>query len=171
MNIKYLAYNKLLIMISFKQKRRLDKVNYEKIYVMHFEEEPNRTNNLVGKFHVKNSAQKMYEISFFNDCDKAQPTFKCSCPDNAKRGEKDKIVCKHICYMYLKVGRFFDLNFFRSNKLRKDQWGDMLCIARNLNNKNEFKEEYTIDEELRSICDNVKLENVEDMNVNDPSIV
>ena len=154
-------------MISFKQKRRLDKVNYEKIYVMHFEEEPNRTNNLVGKFHVKNSAQKMYEISFFNDCDK--PTFKCSCPDNAKRGEKDKIVCKHICYMYLKVGRFFDLNFFRSNKLRKDQWGDMLCIARNLNNKNEFKQEYTIDEELRSICDNVKLENVEDMN--DPSIV
>ena len=158
-------------MISFKQKRRLDKVNYEKIYVMHFEEEQQKTNNIVGKFHVKNSAQKMYEISFFNDNDKAHPTFKCSCPDNAKRGEKDKIVCKHICYLYLKVGRFFDLNFFRSNKLRKDQWGDMLCIARNLNNKNEFKEEYTIDEELRSICDNVKLESVSDMNVNDPSIV
>jgi uncharacterized Zn finger protein len=168
LNIKYLVHTKLLvIMISFKQKRRLDKVNYEKIYVMHFEEEQNKTNNLVGKFHVKNSVQKMYEISFFNDSDKMQPTFKCSCPDNAKRGEKDKIVCKHICYMYLKVGRFFDLNFFRSNKLRKDQWGDMLCIARNLNNKNEFKEEYTIDEELRSICDDIKLENVSD----DPSIV
>jgi hypothetical protein len=154
-------------MISFKQKRRLDKVNYEKIYVMHFEEEQNRTNNLVGKFHVKNSAERMYEISFFNDSDKTHPTFKCSCPDNAKRGEKDKIVCKHICYMYLKVGRFFDLNFFRSNKLRKDQWADMLSIARNLNNKNEFKDEYIIDEELRSICDNVKLENIGD----DPSIV
>ena len=43
----------------------------------------------------------------------------------------------------------------------------MLCIAQNLKNKNEFKQEYTIDEELRSICDNVKLENVGD----DPSIV
>ena len=158
-------------MISFKQKRRLDKVNYEKIYVMHFEEEQNKTNNLVGKFHVKNSVQKMYEISFFNDSDKTQPTFKCSCPDNVKRGVKDKIACKHICYMYLKVARFFDLNFFRSNKLRKDQWGDMLCIAQNLKNKNEFKEEYTIDEELRSICDNVKLESVDDPNINDPSIV
>ena len=37
--------------------------------------------------------------------------------------------------------------------------------------KNEFKEEYTIDEELRSICNDIKLENVGDMNVDDPSIV
>lgn len=146
-------------MISFKQKRRLDKVNYEKIYVLHFEEETDKTKNIVGKFHVVNSAQKMYEISFFRDCDnKAQPTFRCSCPDNAKRGEKDNIICKHICYMYLKVGRFFDLNFFRSKKLRKDQFGDMLCIARNFTHKNEFKEEYIVEQELSNTWSDVNLD-------------
>jgi uncharacterized Zn finger protein len=149
-------------MISFKQKRRLDKVNYENIYVMHFEEEKDKSKGIVGKFHVLNSAQKMYEISFLNDNNKNEPTFLCSCPDHSKR--KDKIVCKHICYMYLKVGKFFDLNFFRSNKLRKDQWGDMCNIAYSLKDKNDYKEEYIVNEELKNKYKEIKIENSHTIN-------
>jgi hypothetical protein len=61
--------------------------------------------------------------------------------------------------MYLKVGKFFDLNFFRSNKLRKDQWGDMCNIAYSLKDKNDYKEEYIVNEELKKKYDEIKIEN------------
>lgn len=155
-------------MISSDQKKRIDKIYKEKIYFLNFEKKdcPNNSDekHLKGVFYISGSTRNVYDVSFFDKKD--EKTFACNCPDHKLRGMSDKLVCKHICFLYLKVGKFLDVNFFENNKLREDQWEDLYEKMNHLQ-ENRSGMSDVINDELLSKFDSMSLMKDSDKDVVD----
>ncbi len=44
-------------------------------------------------------------------------SLKCSCPDSNSHAKKAGVVCKHICFIYIKICKGVDMDFFEKKKL------------------------------------------------------
>jgi hypothetical protein len=100
--------------INYEQNKRINKIYNEKFYFIDFKK--NTINNLIGTLYISGSTKNVYEIEFYNKNNKK--SFACNCPDNNMR---NKYACKHICFVYYKIGRFIDDIFFKFLKLTDEQ--------------------------------------------------
>ena len=87
--------------MNFEQKKRFDKVFNEEFYLLNYE------NN---KFNISGSTKNVYTVDFFtctdqNNINTKYGSFYCNCPDMKSHARKNNVYCKHICFIYKKIGK------------------------------------------------------------------
>ncbi len=99
----------------------------DRIYLASYE--PNtdmrgRNAELEGTFTVlgsiRNGNRESYTIKWYKHVS-ARPSFWCNCPDHKFNSGKKNMVCKHICFLVVRVGRIFDQDFFTNKSLTEEQ--------------------------------------------------
>jgi hypothetical protein len=97
---------------------------YSKIYLSGYNpntETTGKKKNLIGTvkvlgtFSEKKQAREEYEIRLHKDEPKGM--FWCSCSDHKFNSTKKNIVCKHICFLICKIGKFLKPDIFANKKL------------------------------------------------------
>lgn len=90
-------------MISEQQKKRIDKLDIDEFYLIGFD----------GKeILMTGSTKNVYKVTLSND-----GSLSCNCPDSETHAKRLKVMCKHICFIYLKICKSTDLSFFNTKKL------------------------------------------------------
>jgi hypothetical protein len=93
-------------MVSVHQQKRIDKLNSDEFYLIGFD----------GKdILMTGSTQNVYKITLNEN-----NSLSCNCPDNETHAKKLNVLCKHICFIYLKICKSTDLNFFTEKKLTNE---------------------------------------------------
>jgi hypothetical protein len=96
-------------MISANQQKRIDKLNEDEFYLIGFD----------GKEILMTGSKKdVYTINLGED-----GSLKCNCPDSCNLAKKLGVVCKHICFIYIKICKGTDLSFFQKQKLTSTDIG------------------------------------------------
>lgn len=90
-------------MLSEHQQKRVNKLKEEEFYLIGFDGE---------KILMTGSKKDVYTVKFGED-----GALKCNCPDSCINSKKYDIVCKHVCFIYLKICKSIDLVFFETKKL------------------------------------------------------
>jgi hypothetical protein len=116
------------------QSKRFIKMFNEKHYLVDYKLSQN---DIV--FHISGSTQNIYTISCSNDGAEGGHGgvhgggqkgghFSCDCPDAKSWAKKHKVLCKHICFLVLRVSKLFDIispecqTFFETHKLTPEQF-------------------------------------------------
>ena len=88
---------------------RLNRIDYEKFYILNQKKEENK---LI--FDISGSTSNIYKVKLYL----LSKTIFCNCPD-AKTGAKyNNVICKHCCFILVKVFKLTDLeNYFETYKL------------------------------------------------------
>jgi hypothetical protein len=60
----------------------------------------------------------------------ASKSFECSCKDYKLHANKQKKVCKHICFIVCKFARIMDPHFFETKMLTREQFEHIVQSAR-----------------------------------------
>ena len=97
-------FNKLST-LSNQQYKRIMKLYNEDFYLL-----DNLDNST--KFKISGSTKNIYTITFNNTTNK----FWCDCPDMKLHCNKHDCVCKHICFMVIRVLKNLDLIYFSSKQ-------------------------------------------------------
>jgi hypothetical protein len=91
------------MVILDQQQKRIDKLNTDEFYLIGFD----------GKeILMTGSTKNVYKIIIQDDC-----SMHCNCPDSISHAKKFNVLCKHICFIYLKICKSTDLSFFNVKKL------------------------------------------------------
>lgn len=91
-------------MISAQQQKRINKLNEDEFYLIGFNEKK--------EILMTGSKKDVYTINIADD-----GHLSCNCPDSISWAKKFGIVCKHICFIYLKICKSEDMTFFERQKL------------------------------------------------------
>lgn len=95
------------------QLKRFNKLKQEEFYLLKFD------NN---KFYISGSTKNVYIVDWFqNNNNKTYGSFFCNCPDMKNHARKANIYCKHICFVYNKIGKFNRLNFYEDKWLSSEE--------------------------------------------------
>ena len=91
--------------MNIQQILRIDKIYYESIYLL------NKTDNIEGmEFDIAGSTNNIYKIQI----NFLTRKIICNCPDAKGWCKKNNIICKHCCFILLKVLKFLDYeNYFK----------------------------------------------------------
>lgn len=93
-------------MISAQQQKRIDKLNEDEFYLIGFD----------GKKEILMTGSKK-DVYTINIEDGGH--LNCNCPDSTSWAKKFGVVCKHICFIYMKICKSEDMTFFETQKLTK----------------------------------------------------
>lgn len=93
------------------QKKRMDKIYGEPLFLLTSPNEP-LDGRVAAMFSVSGSTGTPHSVSV-NTSGRAQ----CSCQDFRINSRKSSCVCKHICFVLVRVMGFTDLSFFRDGLL------------------------------------------------------
>jgi hypothetical protein len=96
-------------LLSSEQKTRIDKCNYESIYLL---ESIINNNDITLK--LSGSTLNIYTISIYNSI------ISCDCPD-FKKCKLKNIYCKHICFVICFIGKIYNYETFNRNILNKEE--------------------------------------------------
>jgi hypothetical protein len=89
-------------MISEQQQKRIDKLDTDEFYLIGYD----------GKeILLTGSTKNVYKVSLLDD-----NSMVCNCPDSETHAKKFKVLCKHICFIYLKICKSTDFSFFQKKK-------------------------------------------------------
>jgi|UniRef100_A0A6C0IV35 hypothetical protein len=93
------------------QTKRLDKIMYEKLFLIAVEYDGNST----CEVKVTGSTGNLYTVTIdvSKTTTQAFDVFSCNCPDSLKRAKDAKVLCKHSCFVLLRVMRL-PVEFFQN---------------------------------------------------------
>jgi hypothetical protein len=83
--------------MKYQQLNRIDKINYEPLYLLN---KTNENNKLT--FEISGSTNNIYKVQLYF----TSKMIYCNCPDAKKWCKLDNIICKHCCFILLKVLNF-----------------------------------------------------------------
>ena len=106
------------------QKSRLDKSLIENFFLLNSKFDSNK---LVLK--ISGSTFNIYTIEICN------LKINCDCSDNLIRCRSLGIFCKHICFVYKKIGKIEDNNFFINKVLTQTEYNQILNRLHDTENK------------------------------------
>jgi hypothetical protein len=106
-------------MLQEQQQKRVDKLNYEEFYLIGFTDKTNTDDN--SEILMTGSTKNVYKINL-----KKNGALNCDCPDSKSHAKKHNVVCKHICFIYLKICKSTDMNFFVNKKLTSLDIGKLI---------------------------------------------
>ncbi len=101
-------------MISDQQTKRIEKLKTDEFYLIGFEKKDENVYDIL----MTGSKKDVYKVVLTID-----GHMKCNCPDSESHAKKYGVLCKHICFIYLKICKGTDLNFFTTKKLKNDDIG------------------------------------------------
>ena len=73
---------------------RLDKMFYEQLYLLTKKQDDNKY-----MFEVCGSTKNVYKVQIYNTC----KMIYCNCPDARSYAKKSGVICKHSCFILMKV--------------------------------------------------------------------
>jgi hypothetical protein len=91
-------------MISAQQQKRIEKLNEDEFYLIGFDGQK--------EILMTGSKKDVYTVNLAED-----GHLSCNCPDSTSWAKKFGIVCKHICFIYMKICKSEDMTFFERQKL------------------------------------------------------
>lgn len=106
---------------------------YSKIYLSGYEPNTDKTGKkkfligsvkVLGTFNEKKQSREEYDIKIFQEDPKGM--FWCSCADHKFNSTKKNIVCKHICFLICKIGKFLTPEIFAEKKLSEQDLATLL---------------------------------------------
>jgi hypothetical protein len=99
--------------MNIQQKKRLDKLEKEDFFLLKFAE---------NKFYISGSTKNVYTIDWFmNHPNNLDSSFFCNCPDMKSHAKNYNIYCKHICFIYHKIGKFNRPEFYENKMLNEEE--------------------------------------------------
>lgn len=84
---------------NYQQVKRIEKVYNEEYYVLDSKLELEKI-----KIFISGSTQNVYEITIYKDTCKIW----CDCPDMKSFSKRFDCICKHCCFVLLKIGKIYD---------------------------------------------------------------
>lgn len=111
---------------------RLERINYESFYLLNHSKEDNRI-----VFDISGSTSNIYSVKYYTTSN----TIYCNCPDSRSGAKYNGVLCKHCCFILVKVLKLKNkMEFFENYKLTQEQVNDMLVEYNKLNLQatNEF---------------------------------
>lgn len=127
--------------MKYQQLIRIDKIYNEPIYLL-----GKKYNNNKYIFEICGSTKNIYKVNIYN----LSKTIYCNCPDGKSFAKKNGIICKHSCFIILKVLKlsntddFFKSLLFTFNQINeiKDKYNSLQFIENDfikLDYINKFK--------------------------------
>lgn len=99
---------------NFQQHKRFVKIFSDKFYVVDWSKHgPTSPTETLLTFKISGSQKTVYTITASNT-----GRFSCDCLDMLTHCKKNNCVCKHICFVVIKVMRDHDLGFFQKNNFQ-----------------------------------------------------
>jgi hypothetical protein len=115
-------------MISEQQQKRIDKLDTDEFYLIGFDEK---------EILMTGSTKNVYKVSLSND-----GSMTCNCPDSETHAKRFKVMCKHICFIYLKICKSTDLTFFNTKKLSDNDISKLEARTKTLTSTDIAKKYY-----------------------------
>lgn len=97
-------------MISDQQQKRIDKLVTDEFYLIGLNDKTDTYED--SEILMTGSTKNVYKINLSNN-----GSMVCNCPDSSSHAKKHGVVCKHICFIYLKICKSDDMTFFEKKKL------------------------------------------------------
>ena len=119
-------------MISIQQQKRIDKLKTDEFYLIGFTDRfyINENSELI----MSGSTKNIYKINLSNN-----GSLDCNCPDSSSHAKKYGVLCKHICFIYLKICKSIDESFFDNQKLSTLDIKKLKLRIGNITNTNTAK--------------------------------
>lgn len=115
-------------MIKGEQLKRINKTKTDEFYLISFD-----NNELLFTGSTKN----IYKIKLNDD-----NSLSCNCPDSTLHAKKYKVLCKHICFIYMKICKGKDHEFFERKKLLNIDVENLLINTKLLTSEKMAKQYY-----------------------------
>ena len=94
---------------------------------------------VLGTYNEKKQCREEYEIKLYKEDPKGM--FWCSCADHKFNSTKKNIVCKHICFLICKIGKFMKPDIFTNKKLSDD---DLALLLAKIQSSGDIWKDQTI---------------------------
>ncbi len=123
-------------------------LEYSKIYLSGYEPNTETTGKkkfligtvkVLGTYNYKKSCREEYDIKLYKEDPKGM--FWCSCADHKFNSTKKNIVCKHICFLICKIGKFLKPEIFSAKKLSDE---DLALLLAKLTSTGDVWKDQTI---------------------------
>jgi Ring finger domain len=116
-------------MITEQQQKRIDKLKEDEFYLIGFD----------GKEEILMTGSKkdVYTVNL-----KKNGSMTCNCPDSKNHAKKHGVVCKHVCFIYLKICKGTDMEFFDHKKLNDSNLEKLKARTKALTNSDIAKTMY-----------------------------
>jgi len=103
--------------MKYQQLLRIDKIHNDPLYLLNIQTYSNKY-----EFKICGSTKNIYNIGIYI----YSKTIYCNCPDGKSYAKKNGVVCKHCCFVILKVLKIPDANTFFNILLFNDTQMDYI---------------------------------------------
>jgi len=93
--------------MNYNQQKRYDKIYNEEFYVLEHNDKDN-----FYQFIISGSTRSVYTVKIY----KNNLPF-CNCPDFCGHAKRAGVVCKHVCFILIKVLKYTNPNYFIDYKI------------------------------------------------------
>lgn len=97
--------------MNAEQEKRYKKVFVEEFFLLNYKDD---------EFIVSGSTKSLYKINL------KEYGFWCSCPDMKSHARRHGVMCKHICFIYHKIGKLNDMDFYERKKLTEEEYTKLI---------------------------------------------
>lgn len=93
--------------MNFEQKKRYDKVFKEEFFLLNYKDD---------ELLMSGSTKNLYKITL------KEGKLWCNCPDMKSHARRHGVLCKHICFIYHKIGKLNDMDFYERQRLNSEEY-------------------------------------------------
>jgi hypothetical protein len=91
------------------QEKRRSKLYTDEFYLLQYEPDE-------SVIHIVGSTRTIYKVMM------KKGKLLCSCPDAKSHARHHGVYCKHVCFIYEKLGKFTDMGFYDRKVLSEEEW-------------------------------------------------
>jgi hypothetical protein len=97
--------------MDYEQEKRYNKIFHEEFFLLNYSDHV---------FSISGSTKNTYTI-LLEDL-----KLSCNCPDMKSHARRHGVLCKHICFIYHKIGKLNDLEFYSRKKLIPSEYETLI---------------------------------------------
>jgi hypothetical protein len=113
--------NEALSRLSTNQSKRFIKLYSEEFYLLDYHDET---------FFISGSQRTVYKLKYYS----GERKLFCNCPDNLVHCQKQGTVCKHICFLLIRVFKMYNLDYFcGTHQIANEMNDELLAKQEELN--------------------------------------
>lgn len=126
--------------LRYHQRMRVSRCMYESFYLLDCQP---LKDDVIQSFKVSGSTRSVYCVSFRKDM-----TLECDCPDSLNHCKKLGVVCKHTCFVLLRVLKYNSHAFFKGCKLNTHDFEILTTLCQSIHSIQDVGDQEIINEEL-----------------------
>ena len=113
--------------MSMEQRKRWQKLYEEEFFLLDTKLQSS-TSNKIAIFDISGSKKTIYQVNYYQD-----GTFYCNCPDGKVHCSKKQCVCKHVCFLLIRVLKYMKVDFYGGRKLSTEDHTQLVEKVQKLN--------------------------------------